>query len=403
MVAACFVTMFTVYGVFYSFGVFFAPMARDFHAGAGPTALVFGVASFCNFLSAAATGVLADRLGPRPLVLTGAAAMGIGLMVTAAAPSIWLGYTAYGVGVGVGVACGNVPMGVAVAGWFHRRRALAVGVASAGISAGTLVVAPVAALLVQRFGWRPTEAAFGLASLVLMASCGLVAERPPLGPVARGSLRGIVRSRAFLFMYGSGAATAFALFVAYGHVVPFATRLGVAPVAAAGLLSLIGVGGLLGRPVLGIAGQRLRAVRAFQLSLAALALSFVIWLLAPSFPVLATFALVFGLGYGGWSALIPSVTAELFDVARLGSAVGLLSTSIAIGALAGPAVAGLTVDATGGYADAILLGFGSAVLGGLLALGLPPRPRQAGEAGAGRTTSGRVGQQAVAGSRQLPR
>jgi MFS family permease len=387
MVAACFVTMFTVYGVFYSFGVFFGPMARDFHAGAGSTSLVFGAASFCNFLTAAATGVLADRIGPRPLVLVGAAAMGAGLLLTAAAPSIWLGYTAYGVGVGVGVACGNVPMGVAVAGWFQRRRALAVGLASAGISAGTLVVAPLAALLVQRLGWRATEAVFGLGSLVLMAGCGLVAERPPLGRAAGGSLRGIVRSRPFLLVYASGACTAFALFVAYGHVVPFATRLGVAPLAAASLLSLIGLGGLVGRPALGVAGQRLRAVRAFQLSLAALALSFAIWLLAPSFPVLVLFALVFGLGYGGWSALIPAVTAELFDIARLGAAVGLLSTSIAIGALAGPAVAGLTVDATKGYGDAIALGLAAAVLGGLLTLGLPGRRRRAQETAAGRTSA----------------
>jgi hypothetical protein len=59
-----------------------------------------------------------------------------GLLVTSAAPQLrvgYLGYFGYGLGVGVAVTCGYVPMVAAVSDWFDLHRALAVGVAVAGI------------------------------------------------------------------------------------------------------------------------------------------------------------------------------------------------------------------------------------------------------------------------------
>jgi len=153
VVAAAFVSMFAVFGVVYSFGVFFDPMAREFGTGRGLTSVVFAVTAFLFFVLGAMTGPLADRIGPRRVVLVGAGATGGGLILTAAAPSIWLGYLTFGLGVGLGTACGYVPMVAAVGGWFERRRALAIGIAVSGIGVGTLAVPPAAALLVGALGW----------------------------------------------------------------------------------------------------------------------------------------------------------------------------------------------------------------------------------------------------------
>jgi MFS family permease len=65
------------------------------------------------------------------------------------------------------------------------------------------------------------------------------------------------------------------------------------------------------------------------------------------------FAVVLGTGYGGWIALQPTVLAELFGVRGLGGLVGLSYMEGGIGALVGPPLAGLLVDATGGYRWAI--------------------------------------------------
>ena len=373
VVGAAFTSMFTVFGAVYSFGAFFEPMAREFGTGQGLTSVLFAVTAFCYFGLGAVSGAVADRVGPRRVVLVGALAMGAGLALTALAPGFWLGCAAYGLGVGVGTACGYVPMVAAVGGWFERRRSLAIGIAVSGIGAGTLVVPPAAALLIERLGWRQAYLALAAASLVVLIACGLAAEAPPVRAPAPRGLGHALRTRAFALLYGTGLLSGFALFVALVHIVPYALRMGSAPLAAAGLVSVVGVGSVAGRLVLGGAADRLGPVIAFRLSMAILLLSYLTWLVAPGYPLLAGFALALGLGYGGWVALSPSVMAELFGPEGLGGSVGALYTSAGIGALLGPPFAGFIVDATGGYRPAIVAAIGLAAASVVLAALLPRR------------------------------
>ena len=361
VVCAAFVSMFTVFGVVYSFGVFFEPMAHEFGAGNGMTAVIFALTAFSFFLMGAVTGSVADRVGPRRVVLVGSVAMGGGLILTAAVPTIGLGYVTYGLGVGLGTACGYVPMVAAVGGWFERRRALATGIAVSGIGVGTLAVPPVAALLVGQVGWRRTYVIFGLASLLLLAACGLVVQRPPVVPNSIRRLGPAIRTREFARLYCSGLLSSFALFLALVHIVPYAIKLGSTQVVAAGLISVIGVGSAAGRLAFGAVAERIGAVRAFQLSAGILGVSYAVWYLAPGYPALVGFGLTLGLGYGGWVALSPSVMADLFGPEGLGGTLGALYTSAGVGALLGPPVAGFLVDATGSYRPAILTAIGLAL------------------------------------------
>ena len=72
-VAAAFVSMAVVFGVAYSFGAFFAPMAAEFGTGSGATSLVFSITACCWFLLGSVSGRAVDRFGPRPVLLVGAA------------------------------------------------------------------------------------------------------------------------------------------------------------------------------------------------------------------------------------------------------------------------------------------------------------------------------------------
>jgi MFS family permease len=375
VVAAAFASMFTAFGVVYSFGAFFEPMAREFGTGRGTTSIVFAVTAFCFFGLGAVSGPVADRVGPRRVVLFGAVAMGAGLAATAATPAFWVGCLSYGLGVGIGTACGYVPMVAAVGGWFERRRSLAIGIAVSGIGVGTLAVPPLAAVLVERIGWRQTYLVMAAVSTAVLAACALAAQAPPRsGARVPSSLGATVRTRAFGLLYTVCLLSAFAVFLAFVHLVPYATRLGATPVAAAGLLSVIGVGSAAGRLALGGAAERLGSVSAFRLSILILLAGYVVWLLAPGYAALAAFALLLGLGYGGWVALSPSVMADLFGPQGMGGSVGALYTSAGIGALLGPPFAGFVVDATGGYRPAILAAVGLAAASLALAM-LVPLPR----------------------------
>ena len=74
-----------------------------------------------------------------------------------------------------------------------------------------------------------------------------------------------------------------------------------------------------------------------------------------------------GTGYGGWIALQPTVLAEMFGVRGLGGLVGLVYTAAGFGALVGPPLAGILIDATGGYRWAVAAA-GVSGLGALVAL-----------------------------------
>jgi MFS family permease len=145
VVAVAFAAMFTTFGIAYSFGAFLLPVSGDLGTGRGATAAVFSFTTLALFGLGGLSGPAVDRFGPRRVVLVGAVALGLGLLLTSRATSLWQAYVGHGLGVGLAVACCYVPLVATVGGWFQRRRTLAVGVAVSGIGLGTLVGAPVAA------------------------------------------------------------------------------------------------------------------------------------------------------------------------------------------------------------------------------------------------------------------
>ncbi|MGB6090951.1 MAG: MFS transporter, partial [Candidatus Binataceae bacterium] len=180
MVAVAFVAMFTVYGIAYSFGAFFKPMAAEFGAGRSSTSAVFSLTVFVWCVLGWPAGHLSDRFGPRVVVGAGAIVMGGGLVLTAFIDRLWIGYLTYSLGVGIGIATAYVPMVAVVGGWFLRRRNSALGIAVAGIGCGTVLVAPACAALIERLGWRDTDLVLGVVATVLLLGCAAIAERPPV-------------------------------------------------------------------------------------------------------------------------------------------------------------------------------------------------------------------------------
>jgi MFS family permease len=201
-----------------------------------------------------------------------------------------------------------------------------------------------------------------------------VVRRPP-EPVGAEPppLREVARRPEFRSMYAATLLASVALFVPLVFLPTVAMASGVEPVAAAALIGVVGVASTVGRLVIGVLADRAGRVRTFQACFAVLAASFAIWLVGTSWAWSLAFAVVLGTGYGGWIALQPTVLAELFGVRGLGGLVGLVYTAAGIGALVGPPLAGVLVDATGGYRWAIAAAGLCAVAAFLALLPLPAR------------------------------
>jgi MFS family permease len=354
IVVAGFLATFTLFGAVYSFGAFFRPMAAEFGANREATSAVFSITAFIYFLLGPATGRLSDRFGPRPVVAAGAISMGLGLIMTAFIGHLWAGYLTYGLGVGIGVACCYVPLVAAIGGWFLKRRNTALGIAVSGIGAGTLTVAPLAAELIKHYGWRDAYIIMGIGAATVLLACAYIAEPPPVeltSPPPR--LGGTLMAPNFLVLYGASILWSIATAVPFVFLVPYAQGQGIAPVSAATLVGFIGFASTAGRLGLGALADRMGIIRLYQICVLALSLSYGIWLGAHSFATLALFALAMGASYGGAVTLTPAVLAELFGTSGLGTTLGVLYTSSAIGTLLGPPLCGAIVDRTGSYGFAI--------------------------------------------------
>jgi MFS family permease len=365
IVAAAFLASFVVFGISYSFGVFFKPMAAELHADRTATSALFSITSFANYMLASVTGRLSDRFGPRLVVAVGALSMGLGLVLTAFIHQMWIGYLTYGIGVGVGAACAYVPTLALVGGWFSRRRNTALGLAAAGTGCGTLVVPPIAAALISRYGWRTTDIWFGIGAAVLLGACAIASDRPILAPGAavKRAFRHVVFSTEFVLLYASWLLATTALLVPFVFLPAYARDHGNSVVASAFLLSFIGGVSVVGRLGIGMIGDRVGVVSLFKATVLVMALSYVIWLLSPSYPFLVLFAVVLGLSYGARISLLPGVLIEFFGLEDLGGTLGAFFTSSGVSAVLGPLLAAFVVDATGGYQWGIAFALGMGFLG----------------------------------------
>jgi MFS family permease len=361
--ALAFVTCLVLFGVVYSFGAFFKPMAAEFRASRATTSAVFAITAAIYNLFGVVGGHLSDRLGPRPVVFAGAVVIGAGLLATSYIERLWLIYLTYGLGIGIGVALTYVPMLALVGGWFVRRRNTAMGVAVSGIGCGTLLFAPAAAWLIERYGWRD---AYGILAVLVsscLLACALLADAPP-DPIRTGRLHlwQAIRTPNFSRLYFSSVLVSVAIYTPFVYLPDFAQSLGIAGIRAASLVGFIGAASIAGRLALGTLADRTGIIPLYKFTTISLGLSYVLWIVSHSYNLLLAFALAMGASYGGLVALSPAVVAELFGVTGLGAMLGALFTSSAISSLLGPPIVGLLMDYTGKLIWPPLLAGASGVL-----------------------------------------
>ena len=364
VVAAAFAIMFLGFGSAYTFSAFLDQLQRDFGASRGSVSLVFSLAGFLYLGLGVVSGPLADRFGSRPFAVIGMVLLGVGLALASVARNLIEVYAAYSLGVGLGLGCAYVPAIGAVQRWFVRRRGFASGLAVAGIGLGTLVMPPLASLLIDALGWRGAYLVLGAVALLLGGGMALLIENDPRGrglnpdgdeqagqtvQAGGASVRDAIRSGRFISLYAACLICSFGVFVPFVHLVPFARDQGVAASMAALLLGVIGIGSTAGRFFLGTIADRMGRERSLLMMFVGMAASFSIWAFSANVWSLAGFAFVYGVFYGGWVAVLPAVVMDYFGGRNVSGIIGVLYTSAAIGTLIGPSAAGFAFDLSHSY------------------------------------------------------
>ena len=371
VVAAAFAVTFVGFGSAYTFSAFVGPLQKDFVASRAAVSFVFSLAGFLYFGFGIVSGPLADRWGSRRLAVIGMLLTGIGLASASAARSLTEIYAAYGLGVGLGVGCSYVPAVGAVQRWFAKRRGFASGLAVSGIGVGTLIMPPLASLLIAALGWREAYLVLGGLAAFVGVGMALLIENDPsdrgLGPdgdplpsggeprrPAGATLGAAMRSRRFINLYIACLICSFGVFVPFVHLAPYAVDHGIRQSIAVLLLGAIGVGSTAGRFLLGGLADRMGRRAALVMMFIGMALALAVWAVSTEVWSLAAFAFAYGVFYGGWVAVLPAVVMDYFGGRNVSGTIGVLYTSVAFGTLIGPSAAGLAFDVTQSYTVPIL-------------------------------------------------
>ena len=350
------------FGAMFTLAVFLQPMADATgwsRAGiSGAMTLVFlamGVGGF-------AWGTLSDRIGARPVVLSGSVLLALGLMLASRAGSLLEFQLAYGLLVGFAAGSFFPPFIAVVSNWFERHRALAVSLTTAGVGVAPLTMSPFASWLLTVQDWRGAQMTIGiLVALLLVPAALLVRQAPAAAKPAPGtpgsgadgggemSLGIALRSFAFIVL----ALTYFACCAMHSgpifHTISYAIFCGVPAMTAVTIYSLEGLAGLGGRVLFGVLGDRYGAKRVLIAGLLVQALAAGAFVFARDLSDFYSTAFVFGLAYGGVMPLYAVLARGYFGPHIMGGVIGAASMVSSLGMALGPLAGGWIFDFFGTY------------------------------------------------------
>jgi len=156
------------------------------------------------------------------------------------------------------------------------------------------------------------------------------------------------------------------------HIVPHGVDLGFPAANAATILAVIGGVSMVGRVVMGSAGDRVGSRLAISVCFPIMAVA-LFWLqIAQELWMLYLFAAVYGFAHGGFFALLSPLVAELFGLGSHGVIFGTVFFSGALGGSLGPVLVGYIFDVTNSYQLGFLVCALLAVISFILALLLRP-------------------------------
>jgi MFS family permease len=374
-----------------TFAVYIKPIETEM----GWSRAALSMAAAISLLLLGATGPfagrLADRWGPRRVIVLALALLGLGGIGMAFAHTLWQLYLAAGVVMAVGAGGAALSTGSAVvARWFQTHRGMAIGFAAGGMSAGQLILLPLASWLVLAHGWRASILwlGVGLLVLVLPLAAWLVRNTPeerglrPYGAVGvaltaaqvkaeqqagRVSISEAAQTLPFWLLVSTFFVCGYTSVGMIGtHFIPHALEHNFTPMQASAALGVMGAMNIVGTVGSGWLCDRVGRRWPLAIFYFVRGLSLIFLLYVWNVPSLHFWAALFGLNYISTVPPTTTLTANIYGRFSVGELSGWIFFAHQVGAAIAAALAGWVYEWTGSYAPA----FVSAALMGFLAAGM---------------------------------
>lgn len=400
IVAAGLLISLSMYGVIESFAIMFKPIAEEFGWDRG-TVSVASMVGWVSFgVASLVCGRLSDRYGSKWVILVGCVLFVAGTFLMSQVRSVWHLYVYFGVVLAVGRSATGVPMVALVTKWFVRNQGLALAIAQSQ-NVGSAVFAPLVVFLLAHNDWRWSYVWLGVAALAVLPLALLIRDKssavgtvirerrtshpdPSPHPSTRSGAGGreyeapygmtlgeAMRTRAFwtlnLMVLGCCTCHSCILLHGFNHM----TDVGMLDSVAARVVILMAVFGMVGKIVNGLLADRIGAKWAIALFLGLQAAMIPVFIEARQAPSFYTWAVLFGLGFGGPMPVYAMLFREYFGVRAIGTILGVFFMVAAVGMGSGGLLGGALFNLFGSYSVPFLTSSGMGMLAAVLALTLP--------------------------------
>ncbi len=376
-------------GLRQSFGLFLAPMTEAHAWTASGFAFAIALQVLLNGVTQPIMGQLADRFGGRIVIIGGALLYAAGIVGMALSEGLPLFTFFAGIVMGAAVSAAGMPTIIASLTRLlpEDQRGRAVGLGTAGSSAGQFLVVPLAGIGIAGLGWQAALFAMAAAALLMIPLAMPLSDRPAPVPakVAGGTdeSASAVLSRAFrdssfwCLFFGFFVCGLHVSFLTV-HLPGFVHSCGLPLYVGAGAISLIGLFNIAGSL---ISGELTQKWRRRELLVAIYALRGVLMVgfmmvEKTTFTVMLFSALMGML----WLSTVPptvALCARNWGTRWLATIFGLVFLGHQIGGFTGAYLGGLVYDATGSYDLMWSIGIAAAAFAAMVHLPVRDGPRAA--------------------------
>ncbi|MDZ7669062.1 MAG: MFS transporter [Gammaproteobacteria bacterium] len=393
VISSYFVGLLTSGLLAYTRGLFLVPMAREMDSSRLELSLAFTISGVVGAATAPLAGYLFDRYPVPRLMMLMAVWTTLGYGALAAIDGRLGLFLVMGLFFGLAtVHLGGVAPAKLVVDWFDTRRGLALSLIAMGASTAGVVTPPMAAALIEWLGWRWTFVIYGAITLGVVLPLIAATLRPapvrrtsPVRPSDTEDAAGLtaampVAERRWRRREYLTSTNFWGIVVIFGvmgcvfsgvtlHLFAHMTDIGVDPLQASLVLSLMAAMALLSKPIFGMLVDRVDPRISVVVSLLAQLAGIGLLLTAAAYPALVLAGLAFGFGYGGMVPLRNALTAIGFGALSFAEITGAARTAMAPLTMGGMPLAGWIHDVYGNYSAAFMtfmILFGAALVAVLL-------------------------------------
>ncbi len=387
-------------GSIYAYSIYQIPLNETQGWATSQVTLAFSIAVAVLGITAAFLGTYVEEYGPRLAGLAAAVLYGLGMV--GAGLSVQLGslplfLATFGVVGGMGIGLGYIsPIGTLLE-WFPDRRGMATGLAVMGFGAGALLTGPLGSYLIQTFGVAAAFYGLGALYFVLMTLGASYLAKPADGWLpdgmedeerahekAKSALPGIDTLTAaeartsvrfwmvWLIIFINVSAGIMLLAFASPMLQQISGATATTAAFITGYIGIFNGGGRIFWSSLSDYVGRTTTYGAFMIIQIGAFLLMPqlagVWILAGAMFLVITC-------YGGGFACLPAYLSDLFGTKEVSAIHGYALTAWGAAGVAGPQLASLILETTGGYTNALYVMNAALVVGLLLVVTLRSRLR----------------------------